>query len=200
MIRLIVFVLLVAALPAAALAQTPRSIGMIVEMRGSVAVARDGIESTITSGAALFPDDVVRTAENARCIIELEDGTTLRLGAATEIALADYTRSGDGRSATLQLLFGIVRLLVPDNIPGDLGVITRAGLASARSTDFSVEIDNEAMATFVFDGTVLVGDHLGAVVPLEDGDGVDIPIGEGLGEVVQWGQARIDGVIERTSL
>lgn len=128
MFRRFVFVLgLLAALPAAALAQAP-SIGVVTIVDGTLLLQRGGERLAAAEGLRVQADDLLTSSDRTRVArVELDDGKTLDLGPATQVllkprALADEDEGG----ATAMLVHGWLKLSAPWNLT------TPAALASPR--------------------------------------------------------------------
>ncbi len=60
------------------------------EMKGEVAVLRDQVAIPVTEGMTLFPQDVIRTARNAKVGVCFVDGSRMSLGPNSELTVVDY--------------------------------------------------------------------------------------------------------------
>jgi len=194
MLALCLFAL--AAAPAAA--QEEESAGQVVRQRGPVTALSEGVPRSLYIGAFLRSGDRVRTGADARVRIELRDGSTLSLGANTEIMLSTYLPEDDGRGV-LTLLLGIVRTSLSGVWSGGFEVRTRAAVASVRATDWITEIGDDRTSVFVVEGSVAVrGTGDGAQVVLEEGFGVDVEAGQPPPPPKEWGASRVEQALART--
>lgn len=195
MLALCLFALATAA-PAAA--QEEESAGQVVQQRGPVTALSEGVPRSLYIGAFLRAGDRVRTGADARVRIELRDGSTLSLGANTEIVLSTYLPEDDGRGV-LTLLLGIVRTSLSGVWSGGFEVRTRAAVASVRATDWITEIGGDRASVFVVEGSVAVrGTGDDAQVVLEEGFGVDVEAGQPPPPPKEWGASRVEQALART--
>lgn len=100
-------------MPALALPQTPDApIGVFTIVEGDVTVVREAREFTAVEGMPLRGEDIVRSRDAARLArIELQDGTLLDLGPATELLLQPHPLVAPGAAnASLYLLRGWLKV------------------------------------------------------------------------------------------
>lgn len=188
--------LLLSASPAAG--QEAGGIGRVADLTGPAVVLRDGQPRALYRGARIHRDDRLRTLETAKLKIVFADGSELVLGADSKVAIARY--APDAGHGVLELLRGILRAVVAGAPRWErFDVETRNAVASARSTQWVVALTPEQTSVFVVEGAVDVR-AAGRTVRLQEGDGTDVPVGAGPGDPVQWGQARVDRVLDRTTL
>jgi len=189
-----------AAVPATpASAQENEAVGQVTRQQGVVTALRATAARPLRLGASVFRGDQVITAAAAKVEIAFEDGSTLSVGPDTSVELESY--SAAPRQGGLQLLIGIIRTSLSNLWTGGFEVRTRAAVASARSTEWITEADEGHSAVFVVSGEVEVtGTATGTAVRLSAGDGTDVDLGEPPSPPVQWGDARVQGVLTRTRL
>ena len=85
------------------------NIGVLTIADGEVSVLRDTRRFGAAEGVRLRADDIVRTAADTRLArVELDDGTAIDLGPATQLMLQPHAAAD--RSATLYLLTGWAKL------------------------------------------------------------------------------------------
>jgi hypothetical protein len=188
-----VMVLIWVAVPAMAADRYP--VGRVVRQEGTGAVVRDAVRSPLIPGTAVFRSDVIETGPASRITVQFTDNTTLGLGPESRVAIADYAiLAGGSRTATiLSLLAGIVRAAVHDLGLGGFEVRTDVAVASARSTEWTVEVTPTGTAVLGLDGTVEVASLLsGASVLLVPGTGTDVRPGADPTQPVPWGKPRIE--------
>jgi hypothetical protein len=128
MIRRLAFVVgLLAALPAAVLAQAP-SIGVVTIVDGVLMLQRGGERFAAAEGQRVQADDLLTTSEPTRVArVELDDGKTLDLGPATQLLLQPRALAADDDGGvTAMLVRGWLKLSAPWNLT------TPAALASPR--------------------------------------------------------------------
>jgi len=174
-------------------------IGRVVEQVGDVTlVSLDRVRQS-RAGIDVEGDDRVVTGAGAKVLIQLKDGSTLAIGPESELALADLNAPQGG---WLELVRGIVRfILSPGARSGEVGVRTRAAVASVRSTEFVVEALPDRTAIFVVQGQVEVTGRLtGSKLALGPGEGTDVALHEAPTAPKRWGTKRVQDVMTRTTL
>lgn len=179
-------------------AQDGEPIGEVANLSGPAVVLRDGEPESLYRGADVYRGDHVRTLEATKLRIAFADGSKLVLGARSKVAIRRHAPA-EGRG-TLELLRGILRAVLPDTSDWNrYDVESRNAVASVRSTEWVVVLGSEQTSVFVVDGTVGVRASE-TEVQLQSGDGTDVPFGDPPGAPVQWGQARVDRVLNQTTL
>jgi len=183
------------AAPAVAADRSP--VGRVVRQEGAGIVVRDAIRSPMLLGTAVFASDVIETGAASRITIQFSDNSTLGLGPESRVAISSYeVASGGSRTAAVfSLLVGIVRAAVHDIGMGGFSVRTDVAVASARSTEWTVEILPTGTAVLGLDGTVEVASLAnGASVVLIPGTGTDVTHSAipAPTQPVPWGKPRIE--------
>jgi hypothetical protein len=196
---------LLLALAGLALAAGPAAaaeVGIVGALRGKATATRDGQTRTLHVGAAVHEADSLQTGDGARLLVTLADGSTLAIGERSTLVLTTVTAAtADGGSMVFDLLAGIVRAVLGPARPDMFAVRGRVAVAAARSTDFVVETAASLTTVFVTDGTVAVDELYGpGDTLLGEGQGIDVRRGVAIGGPRNWGQARIDDVLARTTV
>ncbi len=186
----------VCAMPRAA--QADERIGEVSGLTGPVVVIRGDTPAALFLGAAIHSGDFVRTMEGAKLSIAFDDGSELVLGADSQVSMTQFApEEGEG---VFDLLEGILRVAIQR--AGDwrrFTVGTRHAVASARSTEWVMDLTREGTAAFVVEGRIAVR-AAGQEVLLAAGEGVDVAPDEAPGPPTEWGAARVDEVLARTTL
>lgn len=192
-------------LPGGAGAMAAEPVGRVVHHEGIVMVLREAGATALATGAPVYADDRIFTNVDARARVALVDGGTLSIGPGSLVVVEDFRAAGEGPlEATVSLFLGIIRAVIPEAAAdeGRFDVRTRAAIASVRSTRFIVSATEGGShtAVFVIDGVVAVAATApgGDTVLLDDGEGVDIDIGETALQPVRWGEARVRRVLALT--
>lgn len=195
---LIGVVLLVAA-PLSASAQD-EPVGKVVQQRGAVTVLRDMTPSLMLLGAPVFRSDRIVTGPDSRIKIEFADRSLLAIGSDSDITVDTFlTEDGSRVSAVLSMLLGIVRATItPAKAQAGFDIKTRAAVASARSTDWIVEVTPDRTSVFVEEGEVSVIHRDGGGVILKPGEGTDVIGGAPPKQPMRWGDERMRDVVART--
>ena len=181
------------ALPAAAADRQP--VGRVIRQEGSAAVLRDALRSPLLPGTAVFAGDVVETAAASRVTLRFEDDSTLTAGPESRVAVSQYavSREGNRIGALFSLLSGIVRAAVQQAGLGSFAVQTEAAVASARSTEWTVEIAPTGTAVLALTGAVdVTGRATGAAVTITSGQGTDVAPGGSPTPAKTWGPPRVE--------
>jgi hypothetical protein len=92
----------------------------------------------------LVQDSTLRTGASSRVIVELDDGTVLRVGPNTQIELSGYNYNNGARNTDVDLTAGSVALRVT-RLSGDssFSVSSVTAVAGVRGTSFFMEVDEE---------------------------------------------------------
>lgn len=164
---------------------------VITRVEGTaVASARGAGERAAETGLGLGRNATLVTGPATRVTLACPDGLQVVLGPDSEIAVSGVL-DGAIRPFGLRLLDGIAGFLF-DRAGGDgVQVRTPSAVAAVRSTEWAMRVEDRASAVFARDGTVFVVAD-GGTVRLGPGEGVDVTRGGGVGDVVRWGQPRID--------
>lgn len=176
--------------------------GQVVAQQGVAMVIRDGSPQPLHVGAQVSAADRIRTGPEAKLQLALRDGSTLIIGPASEVALADLRiAEGGPLTAVIELFSGLLRART-GAAPVDLFEVRgRTAIASVRGTHWVVEGSAENTAVFVIEGAVGVAPlRPGEAVTLEPGEGTDVPAGAAVPAPKRWGQTRVRRVLELTSL
>jgi ferric-dicitrate binding protein FerR (iron transport regulator) len=181
-------------LPALAADRVP--VGRVIRQEGGASVLRDAVRSPLLPGTAVFAGDVVETAVSSRVTLRFEDDSTLTAGPSSRVAVSEYVvaPAGGRTSALLTLLAGIVRTAVQQAGFGSFAVQTEDAVASARSTEWTVEILPASTAVLGIEGAVEVtGRRTGASVTINPGQGTDVAPGAAAPTPpVTWGAPRVE--------
>lgn len=187
----------------AARAEEMPVLGDVGRVVGEVTVLRGTDRLPATPGTVLHEGDGIATGPEARVEILCADGSSIVVGPDSTVSVAAYApaEGGAGR-ALLDLIQGILRVTLSGRTPWQSYEVRSAtAVASVRSTDWIVDATRVKTGVFVVDGQVAVTSRAGAgEVMLAPGQGTDVLIGALPGAPKAWGQARIDGVLARTSL
>lgn len=118
--------------------------------------------STLATATAIFEGDRVRTNDDSRLEIRLQDGSMLRLGARSEVGLEQLKVGGKGggtKKVRTRLLLGRVWAAVTKLVGQEshFEVTTANAVAGVRGTRFSAEhLATGATQVKVYSGKVLV--------------------------------------------
>ena len=145
MVRILaLFVLLTGLVPAGA-PVADEAIGHAKIVNGAVVVVRDGKETPVKGGDAVYRKDVVVTGANASVGLSFRDNSTLSLGADSRISFREFRfEPGAGKFAfvtkldhgTLQFASGDIAKLAP----GSVSVVTPVATIAVRGARFLIRI------------------------------------------------------------
>ena len=184
-------------------AQTGDTVAVVQALEGAVAVLRGGQAMTVSEGTAVWRSDRVATSGRGRVSLEFIDGSILAVGPGTVVEMSDYATTDEGAlNATLNLFLGILRATVSsDAAATDFDVSTQAAVASVRSTEWTVEVDEaRRTAILVVDGTVTVTATAGGEVIIGTGEGTDVDLGSPPSTPVQWSEPRVRRALSLTDI
>lgn len=167
-------------------ANTP--IGKVVSVDGAVSLARAAQNIELSTDDPLLLDDQVTTREDGFAILLLDDRTTINLGANSQLMIEQFIIDQGG----VMTVGGAMLFDRPEGLPPiDSTIMTAFGQIGVRGTRFFAGPTKGRFSVFVDRGSVSVS-AAGVERILGAGDGVDFGAeGEPPGEVVQWGEARI---------
>lgn len=98
----------------------------------------------VRSNHTLVEGNLIRTLEESRCEIKLDDGTILKLGADTKVLLGEFNFDDDGSQTLLDVLGGSVLMKITKLGDDDeFNVKTVSAVAGVRGTEFSVEVGKD---------------------------------------------------------
>jgi ferric-dicitrate binding protein FerR (iron transport regulator) len=149
---------------------------------------------------AVADSDELLTFPQARVRLRFTDGALVTFGPNSRCLVAFHRREADREGDILQLIEGILRVFTAEAAADSLKVRTRSAIATPRGTEWIVERTPGSTAVFVIDGIVTVRGAGAELVLLTPGLGTDVPDGAPPADPKRWGQARVDDVLERTSL
>ena len=174
------------------------AIGKAFDVRGKVVARQVKDVRDLASGSALMLKDSIETQDRSFARLELDGGTTIRLGSMARLLLDQYVVNAGG---VLELGDGAILLDRAANLPKiDLSIQSRFGLIAVRGTRFFAGPSHGVFGVFVVRGVVEVK-AAGLTRRLAAGDGVDIAAeGQPPGEVKKWKKARIDEALASVGL
>ncbi len=121
------------------------AIGYVKTMTGKASVVRAGAEHPLAVGAALYEDDLLKTATESSLGVTMKDGTMLSAGPETELLLDKYAyapKSGQlgfvarVSQGTLDFVSGMLGKLAPESV----AIETPTGVIGMRGTHFVVRV------------------------------------------------------------
>ncbi len=148
------------------------AIGVFTSISGEVQLLRDKSYLAAAPGVDVERDDIIETGKDAAAQLDMEDGSVLRLGPDTRLALADYRLDSNHNvvSATLDVLSGWMRFAVATLKPeGSYRIHTPVLTVGIRGTEGTIQAENEQGGVHLEHGDVEVaprGGDLKAAPPV----------------------------------
>ncbi len=145
--------------PAAAVELAAETEGLAVFVAGDVFIHRDGSEEYLEIGEPVFQDDVVVTASDGYCEIQMGDIAVVRVEADSVLELQSLMTREEGSRMAVELESGTVLCKVKKLLDEDsFQVKTNTVVCGVRGTQFRVSSDGEAVDTLlaVKEGAVAV--------------------------------------------
>ncbi len=177
-----------AAPPAAAIPSPAVPVGEAAEVEGNV-LARLAGERQLETGAGIFLNESIETAEASRAVLRIGAGDRIHLGPKTQLTVDRFLAEAGG-----ELVLGggsIVFDRGEDQPKRDLQVRSAFGLIGLRGTRFFAGTLASGFSVFVQRGEVEVSAD-GVSRTVGPGQGVDIRApGEPPGLVLSWADDRI---------
>jgi hypothetical protein len=136
------------------------AIGVFTQADGEVRILRGENYLAAQTGVEVEKQDVIETALDAAAQLDMEDGSVLKLGPETRLALSEYELDSDHSvvSAGLDVLAGWVRFAVA-KLRSDRSYSFRTPVMTVgvRGTEGVIEAANEAGGLHLEEGAVEVG-------------------------------------------
>ncbi len=152
---------------------------------------------------ALSPDvQRLRTGPATRAELRCEDGIAVTLAPDTELILTDFLGPLDPpESVLMRLTRGLIGIIAPPRRGRMFEVRTPLAIASARSTEWTVDVaiggpGSATVAVFVREGDVETRNDVG-VQRLGAGEGVTFKKPDQRPSVKSWGTPRVDAMRNR---
>lgn len=183
-------------------AAVAQPVGYLAGVEGTATIIRAGQAIPAGQGSVVETEDILQTGPGSRALLVLEDGSRIIVGADTEIALLFLVDAGTvSGDRVVDLLRGILRIGVHQPDTGQaLQTRSPTAVVAARSTEWIIEYADDSTAVLGVEGTVEVTATTaeGSVV-LGPGFGTDVARGAPPTEPVQWGAARAQSALDRTT-
>lgn len=192
-------------LAAPAQAQETQVVGDIGRVVGSVTLLRGEERLDAGPGTVVREGDGLITGARSKAEILCADGSTLVVGPDSTLSMATFAAEPGG-TGLLDLISGILRVTLSGRTPWQYFEVRSAtAVASVRSTDWVVDASRVKTGVFVIEGVVAVASRQGAAqgageVTLTAGQGTDVAFNALPLPPKEWGQARVDDVIARTTI
>ena len=159
---------------------------------GTATLRNSAGERPVETDMPLDNADVLVTGEETRVGIRCSDQIILTVGPNTEMELSTLVgETGDRRDVLINLDRGIARFLAPIRTWRVFSVTAPGGVASVRSTEWVVLVEEGATAVVTLDGAVAIKARAAGGAVLPAGFGIDIDAEGRIKKVAKWGGARV---------
>jgi hypothetical protein len=185
------------------------SAGQVRAYEGKVVAIRAGASEpeSLDLDSKVFAGDIIRTLENSRCRIGLNDGTVLTLGERTEMEIRASASSGsqDTRRMVVKVATGLLRLVgfVAPGAGTAVEVVTALASYTFSPTEAIIEVTPTRSSALNLDGTVHVvslQEGIPGEVELQPGEGTNIELGKPPTPPNRWSAERVERVKQATYL
>lgn len=136
----------------------PPRVGQAVRVDQRSLQITDSDQEPLVDGSSIYQQSTINTNRVGRAEIELDDGTSLTLGANSDLVIDDfvYQPERDTGRASVRLLQGMMRVLSGRMQPGSFSISTRVAVLGVRGTAFTIDNTQPDMLTIhVDEGVVL---------------------------------------------
>lgn len=134
-------------------------VGVVTQAAGAVQLLRADAYVAAEPGVEIEEQDIVETGADASAQIDMEDGTVLKLGPDSRLAVSEYRLGADKGvlAAGLDLLSGWLRFAVAKLKPdSSYNIHTPVLTIGVRGTEGAIEADNDAGGLHLEEGEVQV--------------------------------------------
>ena len=134
-------------------------VGVVTQTAGAVQLLRADAYVAAEQGVEIEEQDIVETGADASAQIDMEDGTVLKLGPDSRLAVSEYRLGADKGvlAAGLDLLSGWLRFAVAKLKPDSgYNIHTPVLTIGVRGTEGTIEADNDAGGLHLEEGEVQV--------------------------------------------
>jgi len=150
--------LMLVGLPAAAVA-AGTTVGVFTETNGNVRILRGDYYYQAAQGVNVNSQDIIETPANGSAQLEMTDGSILRLGSDSRLALSEYRLDDSGNvvSAALDVISGWLRFEVAKlHQDAAFHIDTPVMTIGIRGTEGMIDAQNEQGGLYLEEGVVQV--------------------------------------------
>lgn len=152
-------------------------IGVFADVQGDTRIQRGEVYLAAAPGVDVEEDDIIETGNNAGAQVEMQDGTLLKLGAASHLLLSDYKFDSGGNvvSAGLEVLSGWLRFAVAKLRSNEsrYAISTPTMTIGIRGTEGVIEAHSARGGLFLEEGEVAVRAAEAGSVPVRAGEYIE---------------------------
>jgi len=135
------------------------AVGAFTQMSGEVRILRGENYLAAETGVEIESQDIIETDKDASAQLDMEDGSIMRLGPETRLALSEYRLDSNKSvlSAGIDLLSGWLRFAVAKLKPsGNYAINTPLLTIGIRGTEGTIEAQNDQGGLHLHEGEVEV--------------------------------------------
>jgi ferric-dicitrate binding protein FerR (iron transport regulator) len=130
-----------------------------VNLSGDVTVLEGDAWQTVQEGQVFSAGDRLKTGENSTLQLALADGSSIALGADSDLTLAQLSSGAEGSVTLLSLASGLLDAIVQKlKLGSRFEIQTPTAVAAVKGTDFEVSGADTGSAVTVNEGVVQFGD------------------------------------------
>jgi len=152
-------------------------IGVFTDVQGDTHIQRGEGYLAAAPGVDVEEDDIIETGDNASAQVEMQDGSLLKLGAASRLLLADYRfdNAGNVVSAGIEVLSGWLRFAVSKLRSNEsrYAISTPTMTIGIRGTEGVIEAGNARAGLFLEEGEVTVRAAEAGSIPVRAGEYIE---------------------------
>ena len=120
-------------------------IGSVREAQGNAVIVRGTQSLPATKGTGVHKGDMLQTAENARIVFALADGTRIVVGQNSRLSMDEYAFDAGSQQGSMLISFlkGTMRMIsgaLARKNPGAATIKTPTSTVGIRGTDFIIEV------------------------------------------------------------
>jgi hypothetical protein len=133
------------------------AVGVFTSVTGGVRILRDGNYLAAAVGVDLATDDIVETDKSAAAQLDMEDGSSLKLGPDSRLAISEYRLDANKNvvAATLDVISGWLRFAVAKiKNKGSYSFNTPVLTVGVRGTEGTIEAENDTGGLHLEHGAV----------------------------------------------
>ncbi|HJW81664.1 MAG TPA: FecR domain-containing protein [Acidiferrobacterales bacterium] len=157
-------------------------IGVFADVQGDTHILRGEVYLAAAPGVDVEEDDIIETGSKAGAQVEMNDGSLLKLGAASRLLLADYKLDSSGKvvNAGLEVLSGWLRFAVSKlrSKESRYAINTPTMTIGIRGTEGVIEAQTARGGLLLDEGEVAVHAVDAGSVPVRAGEYIERASGQ----------------------
>ncbi len=174
-------------------------VGVVARLQGNATVSNSDGRTALAPGAAIGAEDLILTGEDARLLLEFNDGTKVTLGGDTAFRVNDYVFDTAGDQGSFSgSLFGGAFLFVTGEISRlgrqDLAITTPVGNIGIQGTTVWGGALDGGFGVLLSEGRIVFS-NAGGQVTLDPGEGLQLTGAGQLPGKRVWPQAKVNRAV-----